>query len=344
MSTAWGVYDVTPKASAGDVVAWQCRWRVHGIARKRTFKQKGHAKTWHDQLLRAKLMGWDADTRGWPIDPHQPTTPPAATPSTLETQPHGPSTLQHHTVEPARTELDFKTYCWDIWWPITSDGMGVKNMQGHRHNMREAIKSIVYRPGDSRCSPTGPYPGDSIRLSDLRADDLRRAVVQRRALNGRTAAVNQRRVDDATRAGLGEIELITEQASPRTVQAFYVTLQMIVQSARSSGHTTGDPLDGVKKLAPAPRPAPMTERLLPSYEDVLKLADAISTLGPLLGGAPTGERFRTLILAAGTLGARPGELVRHEPDWIELDRNEPLFHIHQTEAAVYAMRLSSCRV
>ena len=40
-------------------------------------------------------------------------------------------------------------------------------------------------------------------------------------------------------------------------------------------------------------------------------------------GRPAGERFRSLILAAGTLGPRPGELAGHQIDWFDWDGAGP---------------------
>ena len=61
----------------------------------------------------------------------------------------------------------------------------------------------------------------------------------------------------------------------------------------------------------------MSDRILPSIDDVVALADCIATLGPRVDGRPAGDRLRSLILVAGTCAPRPGELTRHQPDWIE---------------------------
>ena len=61
---------------------------------------------------------------------------------------------------------------------------------------------------------------------------------------------------------------------------------------------------------------------MPSVDEVFELADAISQLGPLMtNGHHAGDRFRSLILCAGTLGPRPGELVAHQTGLDRLGRD-----------------------
>ncbi|WP_345527514.1 hypothetical protein [Nocardioides endophyticus] len=82
--TTWGVYAIKVQTADERTVAdndrrarrWQVRWRVNNELKKRTFRAKGHARTFHDHLMRAKLMGWDADERGWPPDPAREVTEP----------------------------------------------------------------------------------------------------------------------------------------------------------------------------------------------------------------------------------------------------------------------------
>ena len=322
-STRWGVYNLQARDKNGNVVdgkaktasSWFVRWRVDGQLRKRSFRAKGHAQTFRDHLLRAKLMGWPADSRGWPLDP-----------TVVVAEPPAP---------PQRSSLSLRTYCETVWWPIMSPTFGDKNLIGHRHNMRTALDLLVYPVGDVRTGGPGqPRAGDSILLGDLVADDLRRAVVERRSMNRRTAAANARLINDALDRGSDAITVRPESASPATVRAFYITLSMIVKAAMRSGHTTGDPLDGVATLAPASRGAGLTSRVVPSIDEVFDLADAIATLGPRLDGHHAGERFRSLILVAGTLGPRPGELVAHRPEWI-IWGTPTVLQFHETEAAVY---------
>ncbi|MDP3953169.1 hypothetical protein [Microbacterium sp.] len=104
--------------------------------------------------------------------------------------------------------------------------------------------------------------------------------------------------------------------------------------AARSDHLTGDPLDGVANLAPAARSPRITDRMVPSIDEVFDLADAIATLGPVRDGRPLGEQYRSLVLVAGTLAPRPGELVAHRPEWIHLG-NPTVVEFGATEAAVY---------
>lgn len=330
MST-WGVYGIQGRDADGNTVAendrtavrWFLRWRVDEVLKKRTFETKGYARTFRDQLMRAKLMAWDADARGWPVDPSHRATAEA----TVERSP-GPtgSTAGQST----RT---FASYCEDVWWPTIAPTLGDKNLLGHRRNMRVAVDLLVYPAGDPRCR----QPGASIALEHLTSDDLRTALVARRSINDRTKAANDRHLAASLARGQTDISLRPVQASPATVRAFYVTLSMIVKAAMQAGHLAGDPLAGVARLAPAPKPIRVTARLVPSIDEVFDLADAIATLGPTVDGRPTGDRFRALVLAAGTLAARPGELVAHRPDLIEFNADgiPTVVTFEETEAAVY---------
>lgn len=323
--SAWGVYGIQGRDAMHRTVAandksstkWFLRWRVDGAAHKRTFRSKGYARTFHDQLTRAQLMGWSADERGWPIEP---TTPLDA------------STKEQNAV--TLPTLDFATYCSDTWWPTMGPTFGDKNMLGHRNNMQIATALLVYRDGDSRChTQPGTSPGDSLLLAHLCADDLRLAVSARSRINNRTKAANERLIAAALAADETDIEMPEERASPATVRAFYLTLSMIVKAARRSGHTTGDPLDGVAALARAPRTT-VVDRIVPSLDEIFDLADTIATLGPLRNGRPAGDQYRSLILVAGTLAPRPGELVAHQPGWIDFD-DTTVVRFAGTEAAVY---------
>ncbi|MEP9362808.1 hypothetical protein ABLE68_07570 [Nocardioides sp. CN2-186] len=320
--SAWGVYGVQGRlpdgthAGAGDrrAKAWFVRWRVDGRERRRTFRQKGYAKTFHDELTKAKLLAWEADDRGWPIDPAR-----AVRPGT----------------QPVIISSTFETYVNRTWWPTVESTFDDKNRLGHRRNARLAVELLRYAADDPRLCDK--HPGDSIALADLVADDLRLALVRRRTINGRTAAVNNRRIAAAitTDTDVAEVELDPEVASTATVRAFHITVGMIVKAAMASGHVTGTPLEGLASLAPKPKPGRVSTRLVPTMDEVFDLADAISQLGPLMNdGRPSGERFRSLILVAGTLGPRPGEMVAHRPEWLIWDEpSRALFR--KTEAAVY---------
>lgn len=324
MST-WGIYGIQGRTAGNTTVPdndrsatrWFVRWRVDGMLKKRTFRTKGYARTFRDQLLRAQLMGWEADDRGWPIDP--------ATPAIR---------TKVDTDSLSERGMTFAEYCESVWWPIVGPTFHDKNMLGHRSNMRTAIELLVYSDGDHRCADSGVRPGDYIRLTHLLPDDLRRAIVQRRSINRRSTAANERRLAAALEQGQTDIWLPSVEASRATVRAFYVTLAMIVRAATKSGHTTGDPLDGVSVLAPKVKPPSLANRLVPSIDEVFDLADAIARLGPRDGGRPRGDRYRSLVLAAGTLGARPGELVRHQPDWIVFG-TPTVVTFAETEAAIY---------
>lgn len=334
--TVWGVYAIQGRTPDGRTVTendkkaarWFVRWRTDDVLKKRTFPTKGYARTFRDQLLRAKLMGWDADDRGWPVDPTSVLSPQGReVASTLDV---GPSVVSTH-------ERTFASYCEAVWWPMMGPTFGDKTMLGHRRNMRVAMDLLTYSPGDPRCAHPAAQTGGSILLAHLTADDLRVALVARRTVNDRTRSANDRYLRAALARGETDIALRPIQASPATVRAFFVTLAMIVRAAMQSGHTVGDPLAGVAKLAPAPKPTRVSTRLVPSIDEVFDLADAIATIGPVVDGHPTGERFRALVLAAGTLAARPGELVAHRPELIAFGTaTEPaVVTFEETEAAVY---------
>ena len=324
MTTGWGVYNLAGKLPDGTHVAandrratrWFIRWRVNGTERKRTFKAKGHAKTFHSKLLAAQGMDWPADDRGYPIEPNRAAAASAVRPPSSPT---------------------FEHYCEHTWYPTARSRWADKNRLGHRRNMRLAIEYLRYAPHDPRLSlAEGRQAGGSIKLSDLVPDDLLRALALRRTSNGRTAAVNTRRVQRALATGQPELELTAETTSPATVRAFYITLAMILRAAQASGHTVKDPLIGTAKHAPKPNQRRISQRIVPSIDEVFDLADAIASLGSLgPDSRPLGERFRALVLTAGTLGPRPGELVAHRSEWIDWHDDQAVVRFHQTEAAVY---------
>lgn len=343
MST-WGVYKVRGRLPGGKEVdlpnpqakSFFVRWRVDGHLRRRTFNTKGHAKTFFDELEKARLFRWDADEEGWPIDPARPV--PRSTPVL---DPAG----EEAAAGTAPTGHTFESYVWEVWWPTLTETLGDSNRLGHRRNAEVATDLIRYSPQDRRLGPAYST-GASISLHHLVADDLKAAVVARRHINGTTAAVNQRRLAAAKKANMDvvDVALEPEKASPSTVRQFAVTLGMIAKAAKSSGHVPGDPMDGVMALAPMPRATRLGQRLVPTIDEVFDLADAISQLGPVMpDGRHVGERFRSLILAAGTLGPRPGELTAHRPEWLA-SAGPSLVRFQATERAVYDTKEGSAGI
>lgn len=330
----WGVYGVVGHLSDGSRTSnsraakkFTVRWRVDGREHERTFPQKGYADDFRDRLTVAKVQGWPADQYGWPVDPALLTadglTTLATTPAVSSSKAGG------HT---------FESYVWDVWWPIVGNTFDDKNRLSHRRNAELAVQLLRYgaRTGDLRVDRVR-LEGASIDLADLVSDDLRSAVVRRRTINGRTAAVNEKRLAAAFAAGTDvvDVELLPEHAAASTVRAFAVTLNMIVKAAEASGHVATKPMTGVMDLAPKPTPSKVSARLVPTLDEVFDLADAIAQIGPLMSdGRPDGERFRSLILAGATLGPRPGELVAHRPEWLTV-AGPGLVRFHETEAAVY---------
>lgn len=191
----WSVYPVVGLTSTGrqpkadeKAVKWQVRWRVEGVLRKRTFSRQGHAKQFHDRLTSARINDWHADLRGYPVDPTSALPTPASTTAT-ET----PSSDGAEVRSALRAGLSFADYCLGTWWPINESRFNGKNKLGHRRNMRVAVELMTYQPGDPRLDGRpGTGPHQSILLRDLVADDVRRVLVRRRSVNGRTAAQNQR--------------------------------------------------------------------------------------------------------------------------------------------------------
>ena len=179
MSGRWGVYSIQGKRSDGShttaadpaAVGWFVRWRVDGRPHKRTFARKGHARTFHEQLVRAQVLGLPSDSRGWPFD--------ATAASAMPAQPV------------TRPGLTVEEYCRTVWWPIHGSRLEDKNRVGHRRNMEVAIRLLRYTAGDDRRT-FGQRPDDSIVLGDLRADDCKRAIIARSNFNDRTAAANRR--------------------------------------------------------------------------------------------------------------------------------------------------------
>ena len=194
MNSTWGVYPVTTnQRGAADAASdgsagkptppkrWLVRWRVDGDMRKRSFAQKGHAETFRDQLITAKVRGWQADGRGWPVDP--------------DAVPHPNTSVRDGGVT-------FESYA-NSWYDIRRSGFGDKTRRGHRDNMRFAIAALRYQPGDPRLrSESRRQVGSPILMEDLVADDVLRAISVRRTTNARTAAKNQHLIQDAFAQGL----------------------------------------------------------------------------------------------------------------------------------------------
>ncbi len=333
MNHTWGVYEVRGRLAGGEecpannrkAVSYFVRWRVNGTKRRRSFRTKGHAATFRDLLLRAKLNGWAADERGWPVDPQLPVV-------AQPTEPVAPEQPLSRTVE---------QYINDVWWPTISATLADKSRLGHRRNADLAIQLLRLQEGDPRIGPTS-VAGDSIRLASWTSDDTKAALAARRRINGRVAARNQRLLDAAASdPTVTEVTLAPEECSPATLRAFKITLGMIAKAAIASGRVSGDPMADTARHAPKPRPSKRRERLVPDLQELFDLADAIGSLGPLMpNGRPRGERFRSLILVAGTTGPRPGELVAHRPEWIDWDCEPAVIRFHRTEAAVYGSVLT----
>ena len=340
MNWTWGIYTIRGRLAGGaetaaqdrKAVSYFIRWRVNGSMRRRSFETRGYAATFRDELLKAKLLGWEADDKGLPIDPSRPA--PAA--------PSGPSATGSATRPGSHT---LETYVNQVWWPTIRTTLEDKNRLGHKRNADVAVRLLRLAPDDPRIATGLGQSGDSIALADLTSDDIRAALVARRGINGRTAAVNQRRLEKALAATDDSkvADLVTEPeiASPATVRAFYITLSMIIKAAIASGQVVGNPMQGTASFAPKPRPSTMSQRLVPSIDELFDLADAIAGLGLLMpDGRPCGARFRSLVLCAGTTGPRPGELVAHRPDWFAWHADAPEIAFRKTEAAVYGRDLA----
>jgi hypothetical protein len=313
MNRTWGVYPLHGKASDGSrihvkdksAVRYVVRWRVNGGEHKRTLKQKGHAETFYKSLISAQDLGLEADERGFPVKIAAP----------------GASTVEGQQPLRAPSSRSFENYCREVWWENEGSNRELKNQTSHRKNMNDAIRWLRYRSGDPRIG-TRPHAdeGASILLEHLDSDDIKRALNCRRNHNDRNAAVNARRIAEALKQSDDvDVPLEPLTASDRTVQYFWVTLGMIVRAAAASRQADRGCLEGgAAKLAPAPKPQPVSQRIVPSIAEVFDLADAVSELGPRMpDGRRFGERFRALFLTAGTLGPRPGELTAHQPDWFD---------------------------
>ena len=337
VNSTWGVYPVTTnrpkkpkKALVGEPppLRYYVRWRVDGVMRKRSFTAKGHADTFRERLVVAKVMGWDADGRGWPVDPTQAVTTGAVV---------------------LGGGLTFEEYA-NTWYDIRRSGFRDKNRRAHRDNLRFAIAVLRYGPQDPRLSRGGRrVAGGSILMDDLVADDVIRAISVRLTTNKRTAASNLRRIREAYEQGLPAVDLPPERASRATVRGFYITTAMIITAARESSVIEHNPLVGTARHAPPSKPSAFGTRFVPSVDEVFDLADAISQLGPLLpNGRHAGDRFAALVLTSGTLGPRPGEQVAHKPDWIDWDGLAMRFEqsagrVYDPEEGIRGLQLNSLK-
>ena len=340
MNSTWGVYPVTTNQGGAAATAdgsrgkptspkrWLVRWRVDGVLRKRSFTIKGHADAFRDQLVVAKVKGWDADGRGWPVDPDR---------------------VANAGARLLGEGLTFEEYA-NSWYDIRRSGFGDKNRRAHRDNMRFAVDALRYGTGDPRLRlGRGQVAGGSILMDDLVADDVIRAISVRRTTNKRTAASNQRRIREAFEQGLPVVELPPERASRATVRSFYISTAMIIAAAKESNVITHNPLAGTARHAPPAKCSPYSSRVVPSVDEVFDLADAISQLGPLMtNGRYAGDRFTALILTSGTLGPRPGEQVAHKTEWIDWDGQSLRFEqsagrVYDPEEGIRGLQLNSLK-
>ena len=339
MNHSWGVYAIRGRLEGGKeteasdkhAVSYFVRWRVDSRMRRRSFKTRGHANTFRDLLIAAKSMGWAADDKGWPINP--------ASVAPLGSVNDAPESAEVNVLPSFTVE----SYVEDVWWPTLRLTLSDKNRLGHRRNADLAVQLLRLRDGDRRIGHDGAHAGDSMPMPLLTSDDVKAALVARRHINGRTAAVNRRRIEKAAAEGertgqVIDVTLEPEIASPATVRSLYITMKMIFDAAPTSA--AGDPMEGAAAFAPKPRPRKMSTRLVLSIDELFDFADAIAQLGPVMpDGRPCGAQFRSLILVKGTTGPRPGELVAHQPDWMDLDQTPAEIRFHKTEAAVYGAEL-----
>jgi integrase len=160
--------------------------------------------------------------------------------------------------------------------------------------------------------------------------DLERAINDRHRLTfkGKEGALLKADVlASGKRPPLAERTVSTQ----RTVQAFTVTLGMVIKKAAAEGLVSNALWPGVATTK-VRQPVLSEVRQVPSPQEVSQLAEVIAHLGPSIAitGRHRGDRLRAAILLAGTSGPRPGELTGLRTADVFLDDVQPHLVLRQT--------------
>ncbi len=164
--------------------------------------------------------------------------------------------------------------------------------------------------------------GQSLPITEaLTASRLNQAMKLRRETNMLTRAFNEREAKRAAEEGRPP-KLRVETASANTERSFRVTMGTFVKAAHSHGLIASNPLEAVLTTKATASPV--------SIRRVLSLAE-VQRLAKLVAAEPDGERYRALIIVAGTTGLRPGELCGLRREDVFLDADDPHLLIDGTE-------------
>jgi integrase len=167
-------------------------------------------------------------------------------------------------------------------------------------------------------------------LGDLTVSDLERAINDRHRLNfsGRAGAAVR---DLALASGQRVVLAPTVVASARSVQAFSVTLGMVIKQAQAEGLVSSGMWQAVRPLKV--HDASISDvRQVPSIPEVFDLAEAISGRGVTDRGTglARGARLRAAVLLCGTSALRPGEATGLRTADVHLDSARPFVVLRQT--------------
>jgi integrase len=199
----------------------------------------------------------------------------------------------------------------EAWWVVRGGEIAADaTRESHRLNLDLLLSCLDTPEGVSR-----PI------AEALTLDRLNTAIVVRRATHKGTRAWNERETVKAFNEGRVP-KLRVEACSPNTERSFRVTLGMLLTAAVVSGHLPKNPMKDL--TARRSEGQPVTLRLVLSIAQVIRLSELVAAM-------PGGERYRALILLAGTTGLRPGELVALRMEDIELDPPSPRLSITETE-------------
>ena len=301
MST-WGVYGVQPAGAK-----WVLRYRVDGATRQRTFSRKSYATEAAQYLEKAKALRWDADAKGWPVDPGRPSVVETTTAKSAD----GPTFAAYATDWMTRNALR--------WAPGGRDQ--------HAAAVQMACVLLRLQDGDARLAGRADR---SIRLGELTLADLERAINDRYRVSFKGhdgAALRDAVLTSGERVPLAA----TTVTSPRTVQAFAVTLGMVMKQAQAEGLVAAGLWQAVRPMK-VRDPFVSDARQVPSLPEVVAVADDIAERGPLdrRAGKPRGAKLRAAVLLCGTSGLRPGEATGLLTNDVHLDAPQPYLVVRQT--------------
>jgi hypothetical protein len=218
------------------------------------------------------------------------------------------------------------------------------------------LEHARYQPGDPRLEILGLEPGDEWVFDDpaapIRPADVLGLIAIRAATNLRSRGVNTRRLanwhkdlEAAQKRAGGEAlqvpatpELVREEASARTIEAFGQQLGVLLEHAYRYEHMTYRLwTESIKDEVPHAGATSYTTRTVPSRREVGQIVDTIATITRSFRDRDgtyrtvNGERYAAMVWLAGREAPRPEENIAIRDSWVLLDPVDPRIVLHYAE-------------